>query len=43
MSRKASLYQGMFTAQAVQYRIPPVPDGIPGPRGAQPSGRETAG
>ncbi|MFI0928660.1 hypothetical protein ACH4TP_32880 [Streptomyces sp. NPDC021012] len=43
MSRKDGLYQGMFTAQAAQYGIAPSPEAVPGPRGAQPSGHETAG
>jgi ATP-binding cassette subfamily B protein len=42
MSRAGGLYQGMFAAQAAQYGIAPPPGGVPGPRGAQPSGHETA-
>lgn len=42
MAREGGLYQGMFTAQAAQYGIALAPDGVPGPRGAQPSGHETA-
>ncbi|MFD3470667.1 hypothetical protein ACFWWM_30755 [Streptomyces sp. NPDC058682] len=42
MSRKGGLYQGMFTAQAAQHGIAAPSNGVPGPRGAQPSGHETA-
>ncbi|MEU5634121.1 ABC transporter ATP-binding protein [Streptomyces rishiriensis] len=42
MPRTGGLYQGMFTAQAAQYGIAAASDGVPGPRGAQPSGHETA-
>ncbi|MYR58521.1 ATP-binding cassette domain-containing protein, partial [Streptomyces sp. SID625] len=41
MAVKDGLYQGMFAAQAAQYGIAPAPGGVPGPRGAQPSGHET--
>ncbi|MDX3025656.1 hypothetical protein [Streptomyces acidiscabies] len=40
MAVKDGRYQGMFAAQAAQYGIAPVPGGVPGPRGAQPSGHE---
>ncbi|WP_435865131.1 hypothetical protein [Streptomyces spectabilis] len=42
MSHAEGLYQGMFTAQAAQYGTALAPGGVPGPRGAQPTGHETA-
>ncbi|MFJ8547174.1 hypothetical protein ACIRFH_35440 [Streptomyces sp. NPDC093586] len=39
--RKRGLSRGMFIAQAAQYGIAPSTGGVPGPRGAKPSGHGT--
>lgn len=42
MAIKGGLYQGTFAVQAAQYGIVPAPSCVPGPRGTQPTGHETA-
>ncbi|MFJ3279794.1 ATP-binding cassette domain-containing protein [Streptomyces halstedii] len=42
MAIKGGLYQGMLAVQAAQYGIVPAPNGVPCPRGTQPTGHETA-